>query len=282
MRLLHFSGKTCKTMMDMMPGINATSQMGQEFAPYLDIDFLTNDKYDELTPGIILQTKNETIKKYYDFKDKKDIDELRDLIWYYLRKEKHIVNLPENQYRNSPLNNVTIGFNNIVKEHKKHIYPDIKVNIPESNVRSLNQVFRLNPNDKQTEKTCKRLRYTECVDNYQQGTASFDRCIAEVNWLCKNGYPNNKVIKHNKYAKDVLTKLSDGLNNSHGYVNKQQFDDIIDSGMFYNSGIRLDDKVNKSNNQLEHFGENNNTSFYTFLFVIFVFIVMIYICHKKN
>ncbi len=278
MRLLHFSGKTCKTMMDMMPGINITYQMEQEFAPYLDIEFLTNDKYDEINPGIILQTKNEIIKKYYNFKDKKDIDKLRDLIWFHLRKEKIIVDLPENQYRNSPLNNVTIGFNNIVKEHKKHIYPDIKVNIPQSNVRSLKQVFRLNPNDKQTEKTCKRLRYTECVDNYQQGTPLFDRCISEVNWLCKNGYPNNKLNEHNKYAKDLITNLYGELNNNNGYVNKQQFDNMIDAGMFYNRGIR----VGKNNEQLEYFETENNTNKYIILFILFVFIAMIYIYNKKN
>jgi hypothetical protein len=278
MRLLHFAGKKCQTMMDMMPGIKATYQMGQEFAPYLDVDFLENNQYDEQNPGIILQTKNVEIKKYYDFKDSKEIDYLRDLIWYHLRKEKNIVDLPENEFKGSPLNNVTIGFNNIVKEHEKHVYPDIKVDIPESNVRSLNQVFRLNPNDVQTENTCKRLRYTECVDNYPQGSPLFGACIREVNWLCKNGYPNNKVNKHNEYATEVWTKLYNNLRNNSGYVNKQQFDDIIDAGMFYNLG----NTIGKSDKPLEYFSESNNTKTYMLLFIFFVLIVIMVYYYKKN
>lgn len=290
MRLLHFNGKICKHMVEIMPGVKATYQMEQEFHPYLDIEFLTYAQHDEQNSGIILQTKNGNVKRYYDFKNNTDIQDLRDLIWEYLLKEKDIVEVDETEQNNDRKvkpNRVIQGWSNIVKEHQDHVYPNIKpptVSLPkESNLRSLKPVFRLNPNDKQTKTTCKLSRYQECTDNYQRKSAEFDRCIAEVNWVCENGYPNNKLNKHNAYANNIWANIHDDLVQSGGYVNKQQFDNIIDAGLFYDTGLRSGNKVAnyRKLNQIENFG-NDSINYKSLLWVIIIIAIISGLAYMKG
>jgi len=288
MRLLHFNGKICKHMIDIVPGIKATYQMEQEFYPYLDIDFLTNAQHDEQNSGIILQTKNGIIKRYYDFKDKKELEQLRALIWEYLLKEKNIVEVEETQQnndRNLNPNRVIQGWSNVVKEHKQHIYPNVKspyLNLPvDSNFRSLNNVFRLNPNDVQTKDTCKLQRYQECTDNYPAESAEFKRCVAEVNWVCENGYPNKRLELHNKYAQTVWEGIYKDLKENNGLVNKQNFDDIIDAGLFYDTGMRPGNNP-PNHKRYENFDTDTNYNWNIFMFlIIMVTIIMLYY-YTKN
>lgn len=284
MRLLHFNGKICKNMPEIIPSIKATYQMEQEFYPYLDITFLTNDQHDEQNTGIVLQTKNNIIKRYYDFKDKKDLEDLRTLIWDNLEKEKNITEVDgdeQNNDRKVGLNKVIIGWGNVVQEHKNHIYPGIQppyLNLPvDSELRSLNRVFRLNPNDKQTKQTCKLQRYQECTDNYAQATPEFKRCVDEVNWLCENGYPNKKLQLHTQYVNSVRGHIYDDLENNNGYVGKRQFDDIIDAGLFYDTGLRSGNIYAdyKKYQNVENFEVDSNWKMIV-CFIIIIFIVIGY------
>lgn len=249
MKLSHFNGKICKNMMDMMPSIKVVYQMEQEFHPYLDIEFLTNSQHDENLTGIVLQTQNGIIKKYSDFNTKKDVDDLRDMIWDALLKQTNLRTVDECNQNNDRVkkpDHVIQGWSNVVKEHKKHIYPKISKDIlplPKENLlRSLNPVFRKSENDVQTKDTCKKMRFQECSDNYAPASAEFGRCMAEVNWLCDNGYPNILLNRHNEYASKVWTDLNNNLCKNDGYVNKKQFDNIIDAGMFYDLGMRSGNK----------------------------------------
>ncbi len=249
MRLLWFNSVICKNIVDMMPGIKATYQMEQEFAPYLDIAFLKQNQHNEKKSGIILQTKDKEIKKYYTFKNAQDIEDLRQLIWVNLTKERNMIQvdkIDQNNDRYKKPDTVIQGWHNLVDEHKTHIYPNISQEIlPLDNtpsIRSLKKVFRLNPNDKQTEDTCKTMRYQECFDNYPRESPNFKQCIDEVNWLCHNGYPNVKLGLSNKYINKVWEDNYKYLNDNNGIVNKQKFDDIINSGMFYDTGVRSGNK----------------------------------------
>jgi hypothetical protein len=194
MKLSHFNDKICKNITEIMPSIKAVYQMEQEFHPYLDINFLTNIQHNEKYTGIILQTKNETIKEYSDFNTKQDVDNLRDLIWKYLLKEKSIKQVDISEQNNDRLvkpNRVIQGWANIVKEHKDHVFPPIsELYLP---LPKYNPIFIKNPDDIQTRKTCKEMRYQECTDNYVPHTYEFGRCMDEVNLLCNTAYPNEYI-----------------------------------------------------------------------------------------
>ena len=73
--------------------------MEQEFYPYLNIRFLPHR--DAIGPGIILKTKHETIKSSYSFDSPRDIDDLRNLLWYYLKQDYNIKDITSNGHYTS-------------------------------------------------------------------------------------------------------------------------------------------------------------------------------------
>lgn len=237
MRLLHFDGKTCKHTTDIMPGVKAVYQMEQEFSPYLDIAFMSNDEHEELYSGIVLQTKNGIFKKYYNFMDKADIEELRELIWKYLLKEVDIKDITVGgclkDFRKTDTFRVGRTWRDAVKEHKRHIYPNIKFQKSCNGMPDMDHdVYRLNSNDKFTKDKCRLMRMKECYDNYLDGTYTFDICKTEVDWLCNHADVDmSKVQKERARVGEVLKK-------NNMFVSKKEFDDAIDVGFFYSDGRR--------------------------------------------
>lgn len=289
MKLLHFNGKTCKHIIDIMPSVKAVAQMEQEFAPYLDVSYLTNRQHNEANTGIILQTKNGTVKRYYTFKKPEDIAELRDLIWEYLLKEKNIVELKETEQNRSDCSSTRVvqHWENIVKECDKHNYSDVNTKIlppePESEIKSIAKVFRMNPNDKQTKQTCLKQRMQECSDNWPPETDNYRQCTDEVEWLCTNGYPNKRLLATNKYVQDSIASIFKDLEEHDGYVGKRQFDRAIDAGLYYDTGVRSGNKTrdgyDKNYDGIEYFDEDNNNKKYV---ILFIFIMIIIVCILKK
>ena len=242
MRLFYIGSGVCQHITEIMPGVKAVYQMEQEFAPYLFIEFLPfREKEQE---GIILQTKNETIRKNYTFKDKKDIDDLRNLIWHYLRKERHIKNTEnENDFRQLNPNHVTQGWQAKKKLSKEDmcckIISDALVS-EKTKTNILHEVYRLNTKGREDKNLCKKLRWGDCGDNFPPNTPTFKRCIDEVNWLCNKGYgPDSPRNKMNELVKKVRTNLYKYLSENGTFVDKAKFDEIIDAGMFTDLGNRM-------------------------------------------
>ena len=311
MRLFLVDGGKCQYTKDLMPAIFAIAQMEQEFNPYLDIEYLPY-REDEI-PGILLVTKTGTIRKNYTFKNKKDIVDLRNLIWYYLQRDHGIKNAhDENDFRQFNPNIVIQGFEakkRLMKENVccKIILDTLTSEVMKNNI--LHEVYRLSPIDKQDKNICKKVRGGECGDNYPPNSATYDRCIDEVDWLCNNSYPvNNAVNAMNQLVKNVRIKLYNELNRSNLKVNKQKFDEIIDAGLFTDLGNRMGNKVANDTNVrasldkiftekdyylslIEGFDENNskleNNNLFTIdrfmgLLLILLILLYVYMLTKKN
>lgn len=249
MRLFFFDSQSCKHIMDIIPGIALTYQMESEFSPYVTAEFLPRDPA-ETQEGIILLTKDGQIKRYYDFKDPKTEEDLRKLIEYHLHKDYHIVDQPtnsENDFRHAPLNEVIQGW----QEKKrisardvccKKILDAVTNSIMDNLV--LHEIYKLKGGDIKDKETCKKVRLCECRDNYPQDSALFERCSAEVEWLCENGYPiNEKVDKMNSLVNKVRKDIYDYLVKSDMKVDKKKFDEIITAGLFADLGNRMGNKV---------------------------------------
>lgn len=248
LRLYHIDGKGCRFVNDIMPGINAVYTMEQEFFPYLDIEFLPHSEFEN--SGIILQANDELIRRNYTFHDKKELGELRDLIWKYLLKYRKIKDITKNgclkDFREYNPNRVIQGWRNAKRLAKDDNCCAIILNKLTDEIMArkiLHEVYTLSSNDEMDKDTCKKVRFGECGDNYPRGTAQFDRCTREVNWLCNNGYPNKVVKKMDKIVTDVRKKIYDDLKRNNLIVNKQKFDNIIDAGLFADLGNRMGNKV---------------------------------------
>lgn len=256
MRLFFIEPGGCKHITEVIPGIFAVAQMEQEFAPYIKLNYLPYR--DDAKGGIILQTKNETIKRDYTFHNKTDIEDLRNLIWYYLKKDYDVKDLAAPQgclkdFREyKPVNSVVQGFN----EKKKALAKDVCCKVVLDTITPaiiqhniLHEVYKLSNVDIQDRKICEQVRGGECVDNYPPNTDTYRRCMAEVQWLCQNGYPVNKTVNRmNQIVKDIRKKLYNELKNNNLKVNKKLFDQIIDAGLFQDLGNRMGNKVANDKN----------------------------------
>lgn len=247
MRLIHIDGPRCKHITEIMPGIMATYQLEQEFYPYLNIDFRHSDTH---PTGIILETKHGNIEKPYTFHNKKDIDELRTLIWTELAKERKIKDITKNgclvDFQDYNPNKVIQGWQAKKRDLEKQrccklVIDKLVKDVMATNI--LHEVYKLSTVDKQDKKICKQVRFQICAENYPARTAQFDRCIQENEWLCNNGFPNKTVNKMNEYVAKIRKDLYKYLNDNNLKVNKKKFDEIIDAGLFNDLGNRMGNKV---------------------------------------
>jgi hypothetical protein len=236
-----------------MPGIFAVSNMESEFHPYLSISYL--EHRDGQPSGVILQTKKRIIRKNYDFSEssiKKDLEDLRMMIWHYLVKDNNITDITDvngclKDFRRYEPNHVVQGWQarkRLSETDKccKFIIDNLTDEVLRHNI--LREEYRLSGEDKQDRNICKKVRGEECGNNYPPNTPSYDRCMREVNWLCNIGYPVNKIVqKHSEIAKKIRTKLYHDLVKSNMKVNKKKFDEIIDAGLFQDLGNRMGNKV---------------------------------------
>lgn len=245
LKLYHIDNPNCNYITELMPSIFAVAQMEQEFYPYLTIDYIPH--VDGQPQGIILRTKSGDIRRNYTFKNKQDIKDLRNLIWYHLEKQhKFKPAKNENDFTEAPKNIVIQGWKakrRMLEKEKccKLVLDNLTSQIVNTNI--LHEVYRLSPIDKQDRNTCKKVRFESCVNNFPKRTAAFDRCIQETVWLCNRGYPNNTVNKMNKYVEQVRRNLYNYLDSHDLKVNKRKFDEIIDAGLFDDLGNRMGNKV---------------------------------------
>jgi hypothetical protein len=257
MRLFFISPKGCNHITELMPGISSVYQLEQEFSPYLSVEFIPRT---ELDPGIILIAGKEVVKRNYVFNNPNDLIELRKLIWKYVRKIHNPVDVTDSagcikNFIPSQTSQVIQGFQNKKKQMKGSVCcKDLFINeyINASNTshdtlmhnRVLHDAYKLSTLDNTTRHTCKTTRFKECGDNYPFGTATHNRCVREVSWLCENGYPinvrANLVLKH----RDLVKKqVMDYLKKNNMRANKKTMDTIFASGFFENISNRMGNKA---------------------------------------
>lgn len=275
MRLFHIDEPGCHHITEIMPGIKAVYQLEQEFHPYLTVEFLPHR--DDRPAGIILLTKyGEQIRKYYTFKDPKDIDKLRNLIWFYLDRDYNIKKLPEteegciNKFDWKPTNTIVQGWQQRKRLGKadqccKFIVDFLSEEIADQNKKNhiniLHEVYKNDSRDLQNESTCKKNRYQECADNFPPNTYDFQRCADEVTVLCEKGYSKNSPVKKkNKIIGDIRRKLWSELEKNNMKVDKKLYDDLITAGFFDHVGYRMGNKSSNIENVKQSLQETLNES----------------------
>lgn len=251
MRLFHVPSNKCSHITELMPSIMAVYEFEQAFFPYLSVEFLPVNKSEKT--GVILLTKDgRQIRRDYSFHDKKEKDEMRKLLWEELNKERNVGDVADKKgcikdFRKYNNNRVIQGWQMKKRIAKADECCKIIINyVTDSYLhwRILHERYRLSTKDEQTKDICKKVRFEECGNNYPPNTPTFHRCVDEVNWLCENAYPRNKVkdIK-NEYIAKVQTDLYNYLLKNDLKVNKQKFDEIISAGLFDDVGNRVGNKV---------------------------------------
>jgi hypothetical protein len=233
-----------------MKGVSAVYQMEQEFYPYLVVEFLPN--HGDEPGGIILQAGDEIIRKNFTFEKEDDINELRAMLWNYMKKYHKVTNLKDNgRFDWKPTNQVLQGWNEKIRNMKKDVCCKI---IREAIVQSYTDqiikhwVYRTDTTPHINRQRCKSLRFEECDNNYPPESALHHRCRREVEWLCDKGYEAKgeqltaatKIKDLGKIRKDIL----DYLLKYNLKVNKQKFDEIISVGLFDDIGNRAGNKSN--------------------------------------
>lgn len=306
MKLFHIDGGKCKHIIELMPSIKAVYQMEQEFFPYLDVIFLPYREGEK--SGIILQTKSDIIRKDYTFHNKEDLENLRNLIWFYLQKENNIKDITVKgcltNFRETNPNKVIQGWHMRKKYAERDSdYIDgckiINDTLTSELVKYgiLHEVYKLNTHKVMNKDSCKQTRYKECSDNFPPNTYSFVRCIDEVDWICNNGYPNKVLEDTNQIVNGIRKRLIDVLIKNNFKVNKKRFDDIIDAGLFADLGNRMGNKVISDKNvsavidrvftendyyrQLIEGFETNDNSYMFYLVLFVILIVFIAVIFKK-
>jgi hypothetical protein len=285
MRLFFISPKECKHISELIPGISSVYQLEQEFHPYLSVEFIPNTE-NAPPPGIILLVGNETIRRKYVFDDPNDIIKLRKLIWKYVRKIYNPTDITDKNgyiknFIPAQTNKVIQGWQNKKKAMEKEVCCSDKKgtiskmlhttnskkkqvsNHPPFNKQLIkHEVYRINNDDQINRKICKKVRFTECGDNYPVGTALHNRCITEVNWVCNNGYPFNKRTHLvTAYREQIKKQVLDYLKKNKMKANKQMLDQIFSSGFYERVGNRIGNKALTYNNVKHAVNDITNTDY---------------------
>jgi len=270
----------------------AIYQLEQEFAPYLFVDFLPNTN--NHAGGIILEAGDEVIEKNITFDNPNDMDTMRQLLWKYLLKYHNIRDITDKNgcikdFSEYTTFKVRQGYK-LNKLTKDRCFKFIRDCISKSYYNYLikHPVYRLNTNPKIDKNICIKIRSRECWNNYPKNSQLYQRCMDEVNWLCQNGYPNNKVVEiKNNQIKQIRTDLFNYLIKNNMKVNRKMFDKIIDAGLFDHIGNRMGNKINFKdiqntvdeymlynnyyNNLLEGFDYN-----YNFIYLIVLILIILF------
>lgn len=315
-RLFHIDSGSYKTIMDITRGVFAVSQIEQEFAPYIALNYLPFRPGAE--GGIILVTDKHTIRKKYDFSEesvKSDIEDMRKIIWTILNNEANIKNIADEHgclinMKGYTTFKVIDSWKQKLEQLKhnkccKFIVDNIASSVVRFNI--LHDMYRLSHKDEQTREICKKVRGEECSNNFPPRSANFAVCISEVEQLCNAGYPVNGLARsQEELIQQVRNDLMEKLRKANYKVDKRLFDEIITAGLFSNLGERLrNDGVNldkvkgalddmfmengdyqKMINyaQIERFeGFEGQNYDYTWLIVLIVIIIMLaYAYYKKD
>ena len=300
----------CKNAREVIPGIFVVAQLAEEMAPYIKLNYLpyrTGEK-----GGVIIVTKNDTIRKDYEFTEKSfksDLDDLRKVLWSIIEKQENIVDMLKPGSRNYTTFKITDSWKQKLNQlENDKCFKLILDTVTDATVRYniLSDQYRLSPIDKQDRNICKRVRGEECNNNFPSGSALNAVCLSEVEWLCNTGYPVNRpALEMAENIQKVRSDLMEKLKKSGYKVNKRFFDEIISAGLFTSLGERLRNKnVNLDNvkgaladmflengfyqkminhRRIERFSEANNNYLWIFIFIFILFIViMVLLYFYKN
>ena len=83
--------------------------------------------------------------------------------------------------------------------------------------------------------------------------------MMDVNWLCKNGYPNKVAEERNNYIKKVQDNLLKELQENNFKVNRRKFDEIISAGLFDDLSSQLGNSKYTYDNVYDSLGKLFNT-----------------------
>jgi len=292
MKLFLIDKPGCHHIKDLMPGIKSVYQLEQEFSPYLFVEFLPNR---EEPPGILLIAGNEVIRRNYTFDDPNDIEELRNLIWKYIRKYNKVKDVTKDgcitDFRKTRTNHVIQGWQS-AKRHRavEMCCRTVKKMIATEFMDQLikHEVYRFEGRDMQDRNICKKNRLQECGNNYPQNTILYKRCTDEARWICNNGYPVNirtKIV--DAYRERLKDKILRYLHSNGMRVNKQVLDKILQAGFFERVRNRVGNKfahfrnvehaVNEIMNDhgyytelIEGFDSTRKDKKFNYLYIIFI------------
>jgi len=214
MRLYYIDKPGCHHITKLIPGIFAIYQMQMEFFPYLSIEFLPHR--DNIPAGILLITKDEIIRRFYTFDTQKDVDDLRNLIWTYLKKDHNIEDISQIGYVNNFYklgdNEVIQTWDNIMKKARDDNKYKIIMDKPsgrEMAFDALHQIYKLDTTDEIDNDLCKKLRGNMCYSNFPAGSDIFKVCMDEAYKVCDIVRPGGglDIIRLNIFADQVRNAL---------------------------------------------------------------------------
>lgn len=202
MRLIHINRPSCHHISEAMPGIKAIYQMETEFHPYLVVDFMPNKT---TKPGIILQTKSGNFWRDYTFEDPRDINRLRNLIWYHLKKDYHIRDITNRcgcieDFRPTTTYQVIDSWaqkrRQVCTTDCYDSVPDFYPNHPKDKTPSgiKHQIYNLvgpyhpDKSNKLNERQCVNLRNKICDRNFPTDSIQNRRCKEETTYYCHHRY----------------------------------------------------------------------------------------------
>lgn len=256
-RLFYTSKHGCHNIQEITKAVMAVYQLQEEFYPYLTVNFLPNKNNQK--GGVVLQTPEKIIKRYYHFDNKYDIINLRKIIWDLINNKKNIKDITKNKYTNETMKfNIIQGWQNKKKKLTDNLCCKVikQDTNNELNNKIKHEIYKLADNEF-TKKSCKEVRYKECADNYPINSQLYKLCKSEVNWLCNNGYPINKVKEfNNKIINDSRNELVKKIQNNK-YIDKKIYDDLIFAGF-------------------EHFSPQNDNHQFIIVLCIVIIIFIIY------
>ena len=252
MRLFLIDKPGCYHISELMPGIKAAYMLEQEFHPYLSVEFVPNQKL-KRKPGVILLAEGEETFYPNTLENDKQVAKMRKIIWEKVRKIHNPPDVTDDKgcltdFRKTQTNKVWQGWQSrkraLAKEECcKFLSDELASELTQTSFEWRHPVYWLNTNPKQTKETCLKSRTQECTDNFPKATHDFKRCMAEVNWLCKNGYPENKRVETlNKLREKMRVRLQNHLRKTGYRVNKKVFDTLMDAGFFKEVQTRAGNK----------------------------------------
>lgn len=252
MRLFLIDKPGCYHITDLMPGIKAAYQLEQEFHPYLSVEFIPNQKL-KRKPGVILISAGEEEFFPNTLDNDKQVDKMRKIIWERVRKIHNPPDITDDKgcltdFRKTQTNKVIQGWQAkkramLKDECCKILSEEGAKLLTKSSFEWRHPMYWLNSNPKQTRKTCMLSRKQECDDNYPKRSGLYKRCMDEVTWLCKNGYPRNKRVEAvQKLQESMRKRLQNHLRGTGYRVNKKVFDALIDAGFLDRVNTRAGNK----------------------------------------
>lgn len=280
-KLYHIDSGEVRHMYDIVQSVKIIYQMEAEFAPYLHVIFIP--RAEGQREGIILQTNTEIIRKNYTFKDKNEINELRNLILTHLLKEHP--NITTDDCQMAKVNfNVIEGWQN--KKRMLKSFNCCKI-IP-TQPKLQEHAYKLRANDlrlyggemKQDKQTCNLIRKQICDQSYPVNSYQHDYCLWEANNNCNLEYDTDLNDNVNNYINDTQKLLYEQLRKNNGKVDKKLFDDIIMAGMFDNLHIHNGNNrecFSESNNNIYSPNSINYTKYILFTLCIFLITLCIFV-----